>query len=277
MTRKTATEIKISPSSQWSFQYYVDIWNARELLYIFAWRDLKVRYKQTVIGALWAVFQPLFQTFIFTFFFGRLAQISSNGMPYSLFVLTGLVFWGFFSTLISTSSNSLIENENIIKKVYFPRVILPFSKIIVGLVDFAIVFVMLVIAIFSFGYSLRIEFLIMVIIGLLISSVAGCGLSLLLSSVNVKYRDVRYALPFFLQMLIFLTPVIYPVNIVRPALKYVMAVNPMTGVVEGVRMAISGNQIDIPILGISALSAIVIFVIGFYYFRSTEKYFADIV
>lgn len=268
----------IVPHSKWKFFDIKEIWKFRELLYIFAWRDLKVRYKQTILGAAWAIFQPVSQTFIFTIFFGQLAKIPSGDLPYSLFVLVGVVFWGLFSGIVGNGSNSLVENEGIIKKVYFPRIILPFSKVAVGLVDFLITFLLLIIVSLYLGYLPVALAMIVIPLGLLITVVSSGGLALLLSAINVKYRDVRFILPFFLQMLIFLTPVIYPTNIVRPSFRYLMALNPMTGVVESIRTVIAGsNDINWLILSISSLSAILIFFVGLYYFRLTEKYFADIV
>ena len=272
------TVIKIKPVSKWRLIDFSELWRYRELFYIFAWRDIKVRYKQTVLGAAWAVFQPLSQTFIFTIFFGRFAKIPSGELPYSLFVLTGLVFWGFFSQTLSLSSGALVENENIIKKVYFPRVILPLSKIVVSFVDFLVAFVLLLVVIFYFGFVPNALFILLVPLGLVIAAIGAGGLGLLTSALNVKYRDVRYIIPFFIQILIFLTPVIYPSSIIRPSLRPLMAINPMTGVVESIRVLIA-NQSDISwdILGISALSAVLFFFVGFYYFRSTERYFADVI
>lgn len=270
-------EIIIKPKSPWMLVDIDEIIRYRELFYIFAWRDLKVRYKQTVLGAFWAVFQPLSQTFVFTVFFGNLAGIPSGELPYPIFVLTGLVFWGFFSGVTNAASGSLIENENIVKKVYFPRMILPLSKIVVGSVDFIISFVLFLIALMIFGVVPSTDSFWVIPYGFVVSSVAASGLGLLLSAVNVKYRDVRYALPFFLQLLIFVTPVIYPSNAVRPSLQLVIALNPMTGVIESIRAAVSGANIDMFTLGISTLAAIVIFIVGLIYFRSTEKFFADIV
>jgi len=267
----------IRARNRWQLIYLKELWDYRELFVIFAWRDLKVRYKQTLIGAGWAIFQPLFSMFIFTFFFGNLAKIPSGGLPYSLFVLIGLVFWTYFSGILSNASNSLIENENIVKKIYFPRVILPLSKIITCFVDFVIAFVMLILVALYFNKIPNYQALIYIPLGIIIASLAASGSGLFLSAFNVKFRDVRYALPFFIQMLIFLTPVIYPLNIVRPSFKYLLALNPMTGVIESVRTVFEGGVIGWDTLGISLASSIVIFIIGLNYFRATENYFADIV
>jgi len=257
---------------------FAELWRYRELFVIFAWRDIKVRYKQTFLGGAWAIFQPLVSTFIFTIFFGRLAKIPSGNLPYSLFVLCGLVFWNFFSGALTHASNSLIENENIIKKVYFPRLILPLSSIITSFVDFGISLIMMLIFAFVLGYIPSLLFVPILLIGILVAGIGAGGLGLFLSAFNVKYRDVRYILPFFIQTMLFLTPVIYPTSIVSNTNKYIMALNPMTGVIEAIRVTVAGvGVIDWTLLGLSAASAILFFIIGLIYFRQTEAFFADIV
>lgn len=257
---------------------FCELWRYRELFFIFAWRDIKVRYKQTALGIGWAVFQPLLSTFIFTIFFGRLAKISSGVLPYSLFVLCGLIFWNFFSGALSHASNSLIENENIVKKVYFPKLILPFSSIITSFIDFSVSLILMLIFSFVLGYVPSLMFIPVLILGLLIAAVGAGGLGLFLSAFNVKYRDVRYILPFFIQTMLFLTPVIYPTAIVSNIHKYILAINPMTGVIEAVRATVAGSvAIDWLLIGLSALSAVIFLIIGFIYFRQTEAFFADTV
>lgn len=257
---------------------FAELWRYRELFVIFAWRDIKVRYKQTFLGGAWAIFQPLVSTFIFTIFFGRLAKIPSGVLPYSLFVLCGLVFWNFFSGALTHASSSLIENENIVKKVYFPRLILPLSSIITSFIDFMISLVMMLIFSFVLGFFPSLMFVPILLLGVLIASIGAGGLGLFLSAFNVKYRDVRYILPFFIQTMLFLTPVIYPTAIVSNTNKYIMALNPMTGVIEAIRVTVAGvGNIDWLLLGLSAASAVVFFIIGLIYFRQTEAFFADIV
>lgn len=268
----------IKPKPKWALLDFSEVWRYRELFLIFAWRDIKVRYKQTILGAGWAIFQPLFSMFIFTIFFGNFAKISSGDLPYSLFVLTGLVFWIFFSGILSRASNSLIENEGIVKKVYFPRVILPLSTIGANFIDFAMSFAMLLIVTFYFHFVPNIFALIIVPLGLIISALGASGLGLLLAAFNVKYRDVRYILPFFIQMMIFLTPVIYPTSIMRPSFRYIIALNPMTGVIEAIRTVFAGSTVvNWTTLGISGVASIILFIIGLYYFKITERFFADIV
>ena len=255
-----------------------EIWNYRELFYIFAWRDIKVRYKQTLLGILWVIFQPITSTFIFTIFFGNLAKIPSGKLPYSLFVLSGLVFWNFFSTSLSHASDSMVANENIIKKVYFPKIILPLSSVVVSFVDFIINMVVLIIYATILGYMPNIWSLVVFPIAILVSAVTASGLGLFLASFNVKYRDVRHILPFFIQILLFLTPVIYPLSIVSEQNKLIMALNPMSSVIESVRMVFYNELLISPrLILISLISSVSIFIGGIWYFKQTERFFADIV
>lgn len=271
------SQIIIKPREKWRILNIAEIWRYRELFYIFVWRDVKVRYKQTFLGILWVIFQPLVTTGIFTIFFGRLAKIPSGNMPYELFALTGLIFWTFFSGSLTHASNSMIENLNIIKKVYFPKEILPISSSLTGLVDLSINLVVLAIALLIFGFKPSPIIFLIVPLSVIISILSASGLGMLLASINVKYRDVRYILPFFIQMLLFVTPVIYPAATVRDSFRPFLALNPMTGVIEAIRSTISGsNIIDYQLLSISLISSFAIFLLGMLYFRSTERYFADI-
>ena len=271
-------EIVIKPKPKWALLDFSEIWKYRELFIVFAWRDVKIRYKQTLLGVAWAVFQPLTSMFIFTIFFGNFAKIPSGELPYPIFVLAGLVFWNYFSGILSRASNSLIENEDIVKKVYFPREILPLSTVGANLIDFGISLVLLLAVSLFFGFVPGALILLIVPLGLIIGTLGAGGLGLLLSATNVKYRDVRYILPFFIQMMIFLTPVIYPTNIMRPSLRYIIALNPMTGVIDAARVVFSGgSNLNWGILAISAGASILLFVVGLYYFKSTERFFADLV
>ena len=275
----TATnQITIKPQKGWIGVNIKELWLYRELFYIFVWRDIKVRYKQTAIGILWAILQPFLMMVIFSVFFGKLAKIPSGNIPYPVFVFAGLLFWNYFSTSVSSASNSLVEHENMIKKIYFPRLILPFSSSLTPMVDFCIAFIVLfgVMAYYHFVPNffgiLLIPFL------LIISFFTASGIGLFLSAINVKFRDVRYALPFFIQILLFVTPVIYPTTIIPAQFQWLLALNPMTGVIEAARFSIFGSPIENPsLLLISAISALVLFSIGILYFRKTERFFADIV
>ena len=268
----------IKPKPKWMLFDFREIWQYRELFFIFAWRDIKVRYKQTILGAGWAILQPVFSMFIFTIFFGNFAQIPSGELPYPLFVLIGLTFWNFFSGVLSRASNSLIENEGIVKKIYFPREILPLSTVGANLLDFGISLILLLGVSLYFHFVPNILVLLIVPVGILIGILGAGGLGLLLSAFNIKYRDVRYALPFFVQMMIFLTPVIYPTSIMRPSFRYIIALNPMTGVINAARAVFAGGaNIDWTTLAISGGSSVLLFVLGLYYFKSTERFFADLV
>lgn len=272
-----STPITIRPRSSWYLLDLQELWHFRELFYIFAWRDVAVRYKQTLVGVGWVIFQPLVNTFVFTLFFGNFAKVDSGALPYPLFVLLGLIFWTFFSTSLSHASSSFVDNTAILGKVYFPREILPLSSIVVGLVDFLVSFVMFLLAVFIYRAHLSLAFALMVLIGLAITMISSAGLGLLLASVNVKYRDVRYILPYFLQMMIFVTPVIYPLSAMRPALQQIVLLNPMAGVIDGLRGALATGQIaNGSILFTSFVCAILTFIIGAFYFRRTQAFFADL-
>jgi lipopolysaccharide transport system permease protein len=271
-------EVKIEPIKTKVFLNVKELWRYRELFYIFAWRDIKVRYKQTVLGIGWVLLQPIASMFIFTNFFGKFVKIPSDGLPYSLFVLVGLVYWGFFSGILSRAANSLVDNEGIIKKIYFPRLILPLSAVSTGLVDFGISFILVILFALYFGYIPSLLSFIIIPLGLIIASLGATGLGLIGASFNVKYRDIRFILPFFIQTLIFLTPVIYPLSTLGLSNHLIMAVNPIAGVIESARRVISGSTaIDYQVLAISAISAILLFTIGLRLFRSSEKLFADII
>jgi len=267
----------ITPKNDWWKIDLNELFEFRNLSYAFAWREIKVRYKQTFLGVAWVVFQPLATMVIFTLFFGSLAKLPSGKLPYSLFVLVGLVYWNFFANVVSHASNSLIENENLIKKVYFPKLLLPLSSVLVGLVDFAINYVLLIGFSLSKGFIPPVSFSIVTLVSLFITIIAASGLGLFTSSLNIKFRDVRYILPFFIQILLFLSPVIYPSSIVSPAKKLILALNPMTGAIESVRQSISGENLDWATIGISGASAMGMFFVGLAYFKSTEKFIADIV
>lgn len=272
------TEIRIIPNSKFQFIDFSEIWNFRELFFIFSWRDIKVRYKQTFVGMGWVIFQPIVNTLIFTVFFGNFAKIPSQSLPYPLFVLLGLIYWGFFSTSLSHAANSFIENTAILGKVYFPREILPLSSIAVGLIDFAVSFLLFLIVAIFYRAHFSVAFILMILVGLIVTMIASSGLGLLLASVNVKYRDVRYILPYFMQMMIFITPVIYPLGIMRPAFQNILLLNPMAGIIDGLRVTLATGSLGDPKAVIFAfVSSCAFFLIGMAYFRKTQSFFADIV
>lgn len=275
---KTDITVVIKPKKPWEFLNFFELWQYRDLFYIFTWRDITVRYKQTALGILWVIFQPLLTTVIFTIFFGNLAKIPSDNLPYALFVLCGLVYWNYFSGIVSHASNAFIENESIVKKIYFPRIILPLSSIFTNTIDFSINIVLLLIIGLFFRISPSLSSIYILPVCWVITSIVASGVGLFLASLNVKFRDVRYILPFFIQLLLFVTPVIYPLTIMRPSNRLLMSLNPMTGVVTSVRTVLSGSaSIDFGAILFSLVMAIVIFFIGLLYFNKTERFFADII
>lgn len=272
----TTTTI-IKPKKMFSFRDIKEIWTYKSLLYFFTWRDLKVRYKQTFIGAGWAIFQPFITMVVFTVFFGQLAKIPSDGVPYPIFVYVGLLFWQFFSGALSDTSSSLISNQSIITKVYFPRLILPISSVLTKFVDFAIASLILIGLMFYYGYTPDLIGILILPLLLLITFMAATGAGLFLAAINVKYRDVRYALPFFIQMLIFVTPVIYPASIAGKY-SWILALNPMMGVIQNARGALLGTQpVNWDLLGISFIACLILLLVGIYVFKKVERYFADII
>ena len=276
--RPVDNHLIIKPPKGWFQIDFKELWEYRELAYFFAWREIKVRYKQTIIGALWAVFQPVMATIIFTIFFGKFAKMPSEGIPYPLFVYTGLIFWNYFSFGLTHASESMIGNANIIQKIYFPRLIIPISSSLVGLIDFAVSGVLLVVLMFYCNYMPGFSNFLMVPVLLVLTFFASVGLGSFLGAINVKYRDVRYAVPFFIQMLIFLTPVIYPVSIIDPKYKWLLGLNPMSGIIEAARFFILGtNRLDLVVFFISCITSLCFFVFGIIYFRKTERFFADII
>lgn len=267
----------IRPEKIFSLRDISELWKYRELLYFFTWRDIKIRYKQTSIGITWAILQPLVTMIVFTIFFGRLAGIESDGVPYPIFVFTGLLFWQFFSTALTDTSNCLVTNQSIITKVYFPRLILPISSVLTKLVDFGISAFILMIMMFFYGYVPQIESIIVIPIVLGISFMVSVGLGLILASINVKYRDVRHALPFFIQILLFLTPVIYPAGIAGKY-SWLLALNPMTGAIQNARASLLGTTpINWLLILISLIASLSLLAIGIYVFKKVERYFADII
>jgi len=267
----------IKPKKGLSSLDFKELWSYRELFYFFAWRDIKLRYKQTILGIVWAILQPFLTMVVFTVIFGRLADMPSDNIPYPIFVYAGLLLWNIFSSSLNHISQSIIRNAAIIQKVYLPRVILPAASMIVSFVDFLFAgFIFIGIMIFykfmpNFTGLLLLPLLFIIII--LIS----LGLGWFLAAFNVKYRDIHYALPFFIQLLIFITPVIYPISIVPKAYQWVLALNPMTGVIESFKAGFLGTMpINWSSLAISAGVSIVFFIFGLAYFLKAEKTFADV-
>jgi lipopolysaccharide transport system permease protein len=268
--------VVIEPSRFWVALDLRGLWAYRELLYFLTWRDVKVRYKQTALGAAWAILQPLLTMLIFTLFFGRLAGIPSDGIPYPIFAYAGLLPWTFFSNSVTSSGNSLVGSSNLITKVYFPRMIIPSAAVAAGLVDFAIAFLLLIGLMIY--YRIAITWAVLMLAPLtLLTTVLALGLGMWLSALNVKYRDIRHALPFLMQLWMFLSPIIYPVSMLPARWRWVLALNPLTGIITGYRAALFGGRFDWTAISISAGIAFGLLVYAAFSFRRMEKSFADIV
>ncbi|MEK6715526.1 MAG: ABC transporter permease [Candidatus Omnitrophota bacterium] len=254
-----------------------ELWNYRELLYFLTKRDIKVRYKQTILGGLWAIIQPVFTMVVFTIFFGRMAKMPSNDIPYPIFVYAGLLPWTYFANALSASGESLVGSANLITKVYFPRLIVPTAASLAGLLDFFIA--MLVLLGMMVYYQLVPSFQILLfpfLLGLTFLCAVGAGLWL--SALNVQYRDIRYVIPFLIQIWMFVSPVIYPMSLVPEKYHWLLALNPMAGVIGAFRSSLLGHHpIDWTLLGISSLIIVIILLSGVYYFRKMERTFADVI
>jgi lipopolysaccharide transport system permease protein len=270
------TTIYIKPANGLAALNLRDLWIYRELIYFMIWRDLKVRYKQTLLGASWAVLQPVLTMLVFNFLFSNVAKLPSDGLPYPIFSYTALLPWGLFSTALNSASRSLTSNANMIGKVYFPRLILPMASVLAGLVDFAIAFVILIGMMIYYKITPSITALWAVPVFTLLSVITALGVALWLSAINVKYRDVGYALPFLTQFWMFVTPIAYSSKIISEKWQLVYALNPMAGVINGFRWALlnSGNPPDI-LVAVSTVISLLILVSGLIYFRNMEKTFAD--
>ena len=267
----------IEPSKGWISLNLRDLWEYRGLLYFLTWRDIKVRYKQTVLGAAWAIIQPFFTMVVFSLFFGRLAGIPSEGVPYPIFAYSALLPWNYFAGALDRAGNSLVGSANLITKVYFPRLVIPLSAVLAGLLDFAIAFVVLIGMMLFYGITPTVAVLTLPFF-LLLALVTALGVGLWLSALNVQYRDVRYTIPFLTQFWLFASPVAYPASLVPERWRALYGLNPMVGVVEGFRWALLGKtESPGPLLAVSVAVVILLFVGGLFYFRRMEETFADVV
>jgi lipopolysaccharide transport system permease protein len=254
-----------------------ELWRFRELLYFLAWRDVKVRYKQAAFGTAWAIVQPLLTMLIFSFFFGRMAKIPSDGVPYPLFCYSALVPWIYFSGTLGQAGNSLVNNATLITKIYFPRILLPAASALGGLLDFAVGSAFLVLMMFYYRVtpSWTLVFWPVAVLGMVMVSMA---VSMLFAAVNVRYRDIKHVIPFIIQLGLFVTPVIYPADFLPARLRPLLALNPLSGVMEGFRASLFPNHgIDLRLVGVSLAVALLLFLIGALYFRKAERSFADII
>lgn len=268
--------VVIQPSKKWNLLSLKDIWAYRELLFFLTWRDVKVRYKQTALGAAWAILQPLFMMVIFTIFFGRLAGVGSSGIPYPLFALAGLVPWTFFANSITASGNSLVGSAHLITKVYFPRLIVPAAAMLAGLVDFVLAFVLLCLLMLYYRVGLTVHLLFLPVL-VLMTALFSLGVGTWMSALNVKYRDVRFALPFVIQLWLFVSSVILPSSSIPPKWRWLLNLNPMSGIIEGYRSALFGLPFDWPALAIAAVLTLLVLLYAIYAFSRVERSFADII
>lgn len=273
----TYARTRIEPSTGWVSLRLEELWSYRELLYFFVWRDIKVRYKQTVMGVSWAIIQPIFTMIIFSLFFGQLAKVPSDGIPYPIFSYAALVPWTFFANALTQASNSLVNNANMLKKIYFPRLTMPMATVLAGVVDFVLAFGVLLLMMLFYGMVPTIN-VIWLPFFLLLALITSLGVGMWLSAMNVQFRDVRYTVPFLTQAWLFATPIAYPSSLLSEPWRTLYGINPMVGVVEGFRWALLGTDTAPgPIILVSTAVAIAILVSGTFYFRRMEKTFADVV
>jgi lipopolysaccharide transport system permease protein len=282
-TDAATSHLRIQPSKGWISLQLKDLWNYRELLYFLTWRDVKVRYKQTVLGGAWAILQPFATMVVFTIFFGKMAKVGSDGLPYPIFSYAGLLPWTFFAQGLGQSSNSLVGSSNLLKKIYFPRLVIPISSVLAPAVDFAIAFSVLIgmmawYGIWPTGAVVFLPFLVP------FAFATALGIGMWLSALNVQFRDIRYVVPFFIQLWLFVTPVIYPSSRVLPYLEklglpgWIYGLNPMAGVVEGFRWCLLGTGNNpTPLLIAGAIVSAFLLISGAFYFRRMERTFADVV
>jgi len=267
----------IKPKTGWQLIDFRELKEYRDLFYFLVVRDIKVRYKQTVLGGLWAVIQPFFSMVIFTLFFGKLAKIPSDGVPYPVFNFSAMVAWTYFANSMRISSNSLVDGTNLVSKVYFPRMIMPLAPVLAGLLDFFIAFVVLIGMMLYFHiYPTTLTLFLPLLVILMVFTAGGVGM--FLAALNARYRDIRYTIPFLVQSWMFASPIVYPTSIVPEKYRLVYALNPMVGVIEGFRSALLGTRsFPVQMLLISTLTSVIILITGGFYFKQTERYFADII
>lgn len=266
---------RIEPSSRWRFLDLAELWHYRELVYFLTWRDIQVRYKQTAIGVLWVVIQPLASIIVFSLFFGKLAKIPSDGVPYPLFVFAALLPWQIFSRSMMESASSLVSDQNLISRVYFPRIIVPTATVMAALFDFAVTFVLFLLMMALYGIIPGVQVL-MLPVFILLMVATGLGIGFWLAPLNVEYRDVQYVLPFLTQLWMFLTPVVYPSTLIPEKWRFLYGLNPLAGVVEGFRWALLGvGPGPSAMLFVSAIVSVVLLISGIFWFRRRERTFAD--
>ncbi len=272
----TPTTAVIARRSRWQALHLGELWTYRELLYLLAWRDIKVRYKQAVLGVLWALIQPFVKMVVFSMVFGRLAGIDSGGFPYAVFVYAGLLPWGLFADSLTRSGHSLVAGASLVRKAHIPRVIMPAASVMSAVFDYGISLCLLLGLVVYFGLPWRVEFLLIVPLTLITMLVA-LGVGFFVSALNAAYRDVQYVIPFLTQIWMFLTPVIYPVTAIPQRFRWLILANPMSGIISAYRAAILGGAIPWDQLGISVGIGLGLFIAGLAFFRSMDRHFADII
>jgi len=276
-SRDSKVFIHIKPKKSWQIPDLKELKEYRDLFYFLVIRDIKVKYKQTVLGGLWAIIQPFLSMLVFTLFFGHLAKIPSDGVPYPIFNYSAMVVWTYFATSIAGSGNSLVGSTNLLTKVYFPRLIIPLSPVLANLLDFGIAFVVLIGMMIYFGFYPTLSIFFVPVLMLLLVFTA-CGVGAALAALNAKYRDIKYAIPFLIQLWLFASPVVYPASMVPEKYRVLYALNPMAGILEGFRSALLGTvPFPATTVAISAIVSFILFLFGVLYFRQMERYFADII
>jgi lipopolysaccharide transport system permease protein len=268
--------IRIRPPKKWVPVNFSELWQYHELLYFFTWRDVKIRYKQTALGFLWAIIQPLFMMVVFTLFFGNLAKIPSEGIPYPLFNFAALLPWTLFAEGLTRSTTSMVSNANIMTKVYFPRLIMPISGVLSPLVDFAIAFIILIFMMLFYGFTPTTAIILLPAF-ILLAIMTSLAVGLWLSALNVKYRDFQYTIPFLIQIWLFASPVVYPSSMLPAQFRLLYGLNPMAGVIEGFRWALLGTNPPEAMILVSVGVVILLLIGGLFYFKRMEQYFADVV
>jgi lipopolysaccharide transport system permease protein len=268
--------VTITPPRSWLNFGLGELWAHRELLYFLAWRDLKVRYKQAVLGIAWVLIQPLMLTLIFTVFLGMLARVPSDGVPYPLLIYVGLLPWTFFSSSVNTSGNSLVANSNLITKVYFPRLIVPSASVLARLVDFGIAFLILAGMMIFYRVPLNVKLLALPAL-VTLTTLLALGFGMLISALNVKYRDVGIMLPVLLQLWMYVSPVLYSTSLVPGNWRWLYSLNPLVGIIDGFRSAVLGRPFDLPSLAVSAVFTTALLLFALYFFRRVERSFADVI
>ncbi len=274
---ETLAHNRIEPARGWVSLKLDELWEYKELLLFLTWRDIKVRYKQTALGAAWAIIQPFFTMIVFSLFFGKLAKMPSDGVPYPIFSYAALVPWTFFANGLSQSSNSLVGSSNLIKKVYFPRLIVPLSTVLAGVIDFVLAFILLLGMMLYFHIMPSVNVIFLPLF-LLLALVTSLGVGLWLSAMNVQFRDVRYVIPFITQFWMFASPIAYSSRLLSQPWRTIYAINPMAGVVEGFRWALlRTNTAPGPMIMVSSVTGVLLLISGAYYFRRMERTFADVI